>query len=259
VDDLLERLDPKARRGSKPRCHLLTHGSSDEVAARLTSLVTPFAEVSRDDCWMPQGFADIEEAQLHKAPRLLDPRISAQLAAWWLAPASLHGRTPNFDIASTCTIGDAPGLSLFEAKAHDNELNKEIAGRRLGPDASDDRKRSHETIAAAIASACEGLQRATSLPFQIGRDTHYQISNRIAWAWKLSELRVPVVLVYLGFLNACEMRNRGEPFADHSEWERLVRSHSEPLFPPEVWDRQWFCNEQPFVPLIRSIEQPLGQ
>jgi hypothetical protein len=172
VSDL--RLNLRDRRGSKPRCHLLTHGSPDEVAARLTSLAAPFARVSSDDCWMPQGFAEIEEAQLHNAPRLLDPRISAQLRAWWLAPASQHAMTPNFDIASTCAIGGAPGLLLFEAKAHDEELHNEIAGRRLGSGAPDDRKRSHKTIGAAIASALDGLQRATPLPFRIARDSHYK-------------------------------------------------------------------------------------
>ena len=42
----LERLKPKERRGSKLRCHLLTHGSPDAVAAKLTALVAPFASVA---------------------------------------------------------------------------------------------------------------------------------------------------------------------------------------------------------------------
>ena len=257
--DLLERLRGKERRGSKPRCHLLTHGSAVEVAARLTSLAAPFARVSSQDSWMPQGFAELEEAQLHNAARLLNPRISAQLRDWWLAPASQHGKTPNFDIASTCTIEGVRGLLLVEAKAHDEELNKEIAGRGLTFNASEDRKRSHTTISAAIASAVNGLELATSLSCRISRDSHYQMSNRFAWSWKLTELGVPVVLIYLGFLNANEMRDKGMPFADHAAWEGLVKSHSEPLFPPEVWGRQWSCNERPFIPLIRSIEQSLRE
>ena len=133
MSDLLERLKPRERRGSKPRCHLLTHGSADDVAIRLTSLAAPLARVSPDDRWMPQGFDEPEEAQLHRAPRLLEPRIGTQLGEWWLAPTSRQGRTPNFDIASTCTIGEAPGLLLVEAKAHDEELRKETAGRSLKP------------------------------------------------------------------------------------------------------------------------------
>ena len=258
MSDLLQRLNPKERRGSKPRCHLLTHGSADEVATRLTSLAAPFAQVSSEDRWMPQGFDEPEEAQLDKAPRLLEPDIRAELAAWWLAPASRGARTPNFDIASTCTIDNRPGLLLVEAKAHDEELNNEAAGRSLTADASDDRKASHETIAAAVRSACSGLSEATSLPWRIARDTHYQMSNRFAWSWKLTALGIPVVLVYLGFLKADEMKDRGQPFASHEDWERLVKAHSHPLFPPEVWGRKWIVSGRPFIPLIGSIEQPLG-
>jgi hypothetical protein len=165
--------------------------------------------------------------------------------------------TPNFDLASTCEIGGRPGLLLYEAKAHVEELNKEAAGRRLEFDASEERKLSHQTIGVAIASARDGLETATGLPFSISRDTHYQRSNRFAWSWKLTQLGIPVVLIYLGFLKAEEMADRSEPFGDHAEWERLVKSHSAPLFPSEVWGREWSCNKRPFVPLITSIEQPL--
>jgi hypothetical protein len=38
---LIQQLKPKERRGNKPRCHLLTHGPPEAVAAKLTVLVTP--------------------------------------------------------------------------------------------------------------------------------------------------------------------------------------------------------------------------
>jgi hypothetical protein len=123
-------------------------------------------------------------------------------------------------------------LLLVEAKAYDEELHREAPGRRLGPNSSVDRRASHEKIGSAIEDARASLERTTSLPWRIARDTHYQMSNRFAWAWKLTELGIPVVLVYLGFLRANEMTDRGKPFTDHSDWERLVKSHSEPLFPP---------------------------
>jgi hypothetical protein len=66
------------------------------------------------------------------------------------------------------------------------------------------------------------------------------------------------VLVYLGFLKAEEMVDKGKPFADHSEWDQLVKAHSAPLFPPDVWNRHWTVNGQPFIPLIRSLNQPLN-
>lgn len=257
MTDFLQCLKPKERRGSKPRCHLLTHGSANDVAERLTALVAPFAYVSASDRWMPKGFDNLEEAQLHRAPRLIGPTIREQLIAWWLAPASRRARTPNFDIASSCTIDGKPGLLLVEAKAHDEELNKEVGGRKLTPNRSKDRKASHDTIAVAIAHAREGLEKVTSLQWMISRDSHYQMSNRFAWAWKLTEFGIPVVLVYLGFLRAEEMGDRGKPFADYSEWEQLVKAHSESLFPSDVWGHRWVVNGQSFIPLIRSIEHPL--
>ena len=230
---------------------------ANEVAARLSALAAPFATVSCEDHWMPQGFTDLQEAQLHQAPRLLDRKISEQLTSWWLEAASQKAMTPNFDIASTCTIEGTHGLLLVEAKAHDEELSKEASGRLLGLDSSEDRRASHEKIGAAIDAARMSLERTTSLPWRITRDTHYQISNRFAWAWKLTELGVPVVLVYLGFLRANEMTDRGKPFIDHADWERLVKSHSEALFPPQVWGQRWESGGRALIPLIRSLEQAL--
>jgi hypothetical protein len=161
--ELIKRLSANEQRGSKPRCHLLTHGSPTDVAGRLTGLTAGFATVSSTDRWMPQGFDELEEAQLHRAPRLLDANISSALASWWLAPASREAKTPNFDIASSCTIEDKPGLLLVEAKAHDTELNNEAAGRILKADSSTNRRLSHARIGAAIDEARTGLERATGL------------------------------------------------------------------------------------------------
>ena len=73
----------------------------------------------------------------------------------------------------------------------------------------------------------------------------------------LAQPGMPVVLVYLGFLQADEMQEGRQPFATSAEWEHLVRAHSAPLFPGEVWEKRWNCGGQAFIPLIRSINQPL--
>lgn len=260
MSNLLGRLNPNERRGSKPRCHLLTHGSQDAISARLTKLVAPFASVATSDSWMPQGFGDVEEAQLHKTSRLLTPEISAQLGQWWLPTNRQAVMSPNFDIASTCTIDGAPGLLLVEAKAHNNELTNEVAGRGLAENDSSERKASHATIGAAINLARLGLEAATLLNWHISRDSHYQMSNRFAWSWKLTERGIPVVLVYLGFLKANDMSKPGEaPFVEHGIWDASVRSHSAPLFPGEVWNQRWYVKGVPLVPLIRSLELSLEQ
>lgn len=256
---LLERLRPNARRGSKPRCHLLTHGSLDTVAARLTAIVAPFASVATNDRWMPQGFQNTDEATLPEADRLLPAELRRELKQWWLAVDSNTTRTPNWDVAATCSIGGKSGLLLIEAKAHADELIKEETGRRnIETPVSANARRNLLRIEWAIRDASAALTEDTGLTWALSRDWNYQMSNRFAWAWKLADLGTPVVLVYLGFLKANDMSKRREvPFADAGAWETLVRSHSAPLFPGEVWNRSWVVNGVPLIPLIRSVELPL--
>ena len=248
---------PKDRSGSKPRCHWLTHGSRDEVANRLTGLVELWGTVSLDDRWMPEGFCRVEEARLNRASKLLPKRDRDELRDWWLAVPG-GANTPNWDIASTCTVDNAKGILLVEAKAHNEELNKERAGKSLAPNSSDNSKRNHERIGQAIERANNGLAEQTGYRWTLARDHHYQMSNRFAWAWKLTELGYSVILVYLGFLNAEEMRKGKEqhPLCDHAEWESLVKLHSGALVSSEIWDRHWVVNGQIFVPRICSLEMP---
>lgn len=255
----LDHLPAKARRGSKPRCHLLTDGAPERVAARLTGLIAPFGHVNAHDKWMPQGFVDLEEATLPNAVRLLPESVRRELLAWWLAVPDPLARTPNWDIASTCTtIDDKKGLLLIEAKAHDEELNKEQTGRKsIKPPVSADARRNHVRIGWCIEDANIALAKETRLPWALSRDWNYQMSNRFAWCWKLAELGFPVILVYLGFLKANEMADRGKPFATAAEWDALVILHSEPLFLATLWNQPWKLHGQAFVPLIRSIELSL--
>lgn len=256
MSDSLSRLGTRAQRGSKPRCHRVTEGTRTEVAARLTSLAAPWATVISTDRWMPEGFDACIEAQLHRAPQLVHATVRRALAEWWL-PAGRHDATvPNFDIASTCMIGGAPGLLLVEAKAHDTELTAEARGRPLNDDASHDRKASHVTIGRAIDDARRSLSADTGLAWGISRDSHYQLSNRFAWAWKLTQLGIPVVLIYPGLLNCTEMADRGDPFVAHDEWRDLVLDEAKGVIPEEVWERPRKTSGAQLIPLIRSADYP---
>ncbi len=248
MDRLLERLQRNQRKGSKPRCHWLTHGAPGQVASRLSELAGPWGSVSTDDHWMPEGFDLVEEAQLHKARRLLPPQDCEALGNWWLAAQSDDSKTPTWDIASTCTVDGRKGLLLIEAKAHTQELKVQ--------DQVEASLRNRERIVQCIEEANAGLADWTDLDWALSHEHHYQMANRFAWSWKLVELGYPVILVYLGFLRAKEMRRGREQtsFNSHAEWEDLVKAHSEPLFPAEVWDGQWVIHDRPFVPRICSIE-----
>ena len=182
-------------------------------------------------------------------------------ASWWLLP-ELAGkaRTPNFDIAFTCRIGSAPGIALVEAKAHHRELEEASAGKSLGGGSKKDSPinaaRSHETISAAIEEARKELSAETGLAWGINCDRCYQMSNRFAWAWKLAELGVPTVLVYLGFIDATDMD--GRLIESENQWRSAVLPHGQGVIPEEVWGRVWSIGGTPFHALIRAQRTPLS-
>ena len=157
-------------------------------------------------------------------------------------------------------IGGTKGLFMIEAKAHDEELRKEEAGKRLKPPVSTNTRRNHVRIEACIAEACIALGGETGSPWALSVGWNYQMSNRFAWAWKLCEQGFPVILVYLGFLNAHEMRKgkKQKPIETAQEWERLVTEHSRALVPAGIWNpqRPIGCG---LVPLICSMEIPFDQ
>ena len=97
MNNFLQNLKLNQRTGSKPRCHLLTHGTAEQVAERLTKLIAPRGLVTAADNWMPQGFKDVKEAQLHNAEVLLDVNpYGKTLKSWWLAVAGPVVVTPNW-------------------------------------------------------------------------------------------------------------------------------------------------------------------
>lgn len=254
--DSLDRLPPGQRRGSKPRCHLLTHGTPEEVSARLTSLARPYGVVKPTDKWMPMGFEDIEEAELDRATRLIPSGdLRAALQNWWLHFPG--GMTPNWDIASTCTIDGSPGLLLIEAKSHDTELMREACGKRFDPQtASFNSRRNHARIGWCIEDASLALSEATGHAWNLSRESHYQMANRFAWSCKLTESGYSVILVYLGFLNTTEMSDRGTPLTEEC-WPSLVKAHGHPRVPREIWDQKWSLHGRSFIALVRTVEQPL--
>ena len=257
----LDGMNRKERRGSRPRCVLLTRGARADVARRLTALIAmPDVAVSPDMATMPRGKpvrangrwdrAPVEEAKLERASALIpSAEIRRALKDWWLAVQRPSTQTPNWDIAAACTIRGRRGLMLAEAKAHTDELSD--AGKSFGAKSN---VPNHERIARAIGEANAAFSKATGTAWNLSRDRNYQLSNRFAWCWKLASLGVPVVLVYLGFLNADEM---DKPFQSLGEWESALKSHAGDTVDNAIWERGTVFRGTPFIPVIRACEQPL--
>lgn len=227
--------------GSRLRCLMLTSGSNRQVAERLNALVQPFARLDSRDIWMPRGFLGPDEARLEKAGLLPHP-LKNELRKWWLA-VPRGANTPNWDIAARATIKGRKGLLLVEAKAHESELDG--GGKKQD---SKSNRANHMRIEKAIGEARAGLD-AVNPGWGISPERKYQLSNRFAWCWKLAEMGVPVVLVYLGFLNADEMPT---PFRTHKNWEGALRNHAAGIV-PDVWGKTLAVKGTPFTPLIRSL------
>jgi hypothetical protein len=252
--------------GSRPRCVLFVEGGREEVAARLTQLVgLDDVVVTRDDKWKPWGkpviigekwdSAPAKEVQLGGLTDLLSQKdgkrnwqeFRRQLKDWWIPK---RGKTPTWDIASTCSVRGKTGLILVEAKAHKNE---ELSGSdKSGSNSPLNRER----ISSAIGEAVASLQSITGGSWDLSRDHHYQLSNRFAWSWKLASLGIPVVLVYLGFLNATDIDADGNRFRSLDHWDRVIRDHCDGVVDNTCWDCRLDVNGVSLFPLIRAVEQP---
>lgn len=93
-------------------------------------------------------------------------------------------------------------------------------GRRqpLAADASTRAIENHERITTAIDEACCGWREIDD-GVDISRDRNYQLANRLAVTWKLAQLGIPVVLLYLGFTGDTGIIDAGSPFLDEADWQ----------------------------------------
>ena len=252
----------RGSRGSRPRCALLADGKRRDVADRLTRMVNlPDVVASPDDRWQPHGkpvprngswdTTPSSEVDLTRPNDLVSLDVTRQLRAWWFE-VPRGAWTPNWDLTATCTIRGRLGLLLVEAKAHAWELGtdgKDLPGTPNG-------WRNHERIGAAIAEAAIGLSLATGRSWAIARDSHYQLSNRFAWTWKLASLGIPVVLVYLGFLDAVEMTDLGRPFRSEDEWKSVLMAHGDGIVDRKSWGEWLDIGGTSMIPVVRAYHQP---
>ena len=250
--DWLKKLG-KDDRGSRPRCVLLTDGRDDRIAERLTRVVCrPEVAISSGDRWQPQGTSDVREAQLNKRLEggavLLPDSLRRELGKWWLAKDTGRSGTPHWDVVSTCTISGRTGLLLVEAKAHSKELS---SGDKCGATPVN-----RKQIENALEEANAGLQKASGGSWRLSAEHHFQLANRFAWSWKLATFGVPVVLLYLGFLDAVEMKGRGSPFRKDDDWRSTLLEHCRGVIDAVCWERTLDVGGTSLLPLIRTDPQP---
>jgi hypothetical protein len=143
---------------------------------------------------MPNGWKQPKESSLlDKASPFLDSGRKDTVRRWWLAN---EGNTPNWDLIVQAASRDGQALVLVEAKAKVSEFDcksKPLLYRSEDLEARKRTSENHQQIGRAIDKASCAL---SSRGISISCDYHYQLSNRIAMAWKLASLGVPNTLVF---------------------------------------------------------------
>lgn len=121
------------------------------------------------------------------------------LEDWW----PRQGNNPSRSIqARPCTIqrkhdGLMPdGLLLIERRSPESDCSAEDEGR--------------DQIQNAIAAVNDYFREIAEGNWNLSVQGHYRLSNRIAWAWRLAHLGIPVVLYYEGY----QMGNHEEVVAN---------------------------------------------
>jgi hypothetical protein len=239
----------KQNRGSKK--HILDWVECTDFTDQLSELLHPTdAVVQSTDTWMPKGYNNPNEARLEQfGPHILSTINWQTLQDWWFAYKP-GANTPNWDLASTCTIQGRQGLVLVEAKSHAQEL--ETAGKRLESTASINSRKNHDHIGQAIKQASDALGKV--IPgINISLDTHYQLANRVAYSWKIASLGIPVVLVYLGFLGDKNISDVGKPFIDDNNWLQVMRTYRRDQIPEDFTERWIYCGKESMQMIIRSL------
>ncbi|MFA9390536.1 MAG: hypothetical protein ACERKD_12040 [Prolixibacteraceae bacterium] len=225
--------------------------SSDFISNVNTLIKTTKAKITVYDNWMPKSLHQDKEAELKDFLKYnFTPQLSADIVKWWLHKDST---TPNWDLISTCTINGKRGILLVEAKAHWDELDMESHGKNLKSDASVDSIKNHKKIADAINEANAKI-KSTYPQMTISRDNCYQLSNRVAHAWWLANQGIPVVLVYLGFLNCSDMDyNKRKLFKNDKDWQTCFNEHAQKVGVDTITDNWVDCGNSKFITICRSL------
>jgi len=205
-------------KGSKK--HILDLIGREDFIYSFNNILQPYdANIIDRRTVQPKGKNDVSEYGIqsyinkHKLAERFPSLIDFNFDKWW---KPCGGKAPTWDMISLCKLNGKDALLLVEAKAHKSEFNK--SGKRpLKENPSTGSEINLTSIEARINEACDNLN-STNNGFTISIKSHYQLSNRVAFAWKLNQLNVPVVLLYLGFTGDDYFKK--DFFKDNSHWEQ---------------------------------------
>ena len=243
--------EPKAYDGS--RRHILDWTESPNFISTVREWIAPQGlTIENDAVCMPSNWAHPRESRLFDARSpFLDKDRKDNMRQWWLA---YSGNIPNWDAIIEAASPHGPALVLIEAKAHIGEFDRKpkSLGRSKDPDGQTRTDANHLQIQRAIAEASSALSRIHP-GISISRDHHYQLSNRIAMAWKLASLGIPNALIFLGFTGDREISMGGEYFKDRDHWHAAFSDYLAETLPMHLLDSDIGSGAASFRLLSRSL------
>ena len=69
-------------------------------------------------------------------------------------------------------------------------------------------------------------------------------------------LGVPIVLLYLGFLDAREMQDSGDLFQSEDVWRDVMRDYCRSVVDESCWTRTLNVEGTPLMPMLGVFNQP---
>lgn len=247
---------------SRMRCLEMTNNKYARTAEIFSQLIEGYGTVDSSDTWAPRGPDAPAEIRIDEATGFLkSPDHKTELRNWWTGEV-VGARTPTWDIASSCTVNGVKGILLIETKAHIGELNSDHSGSREKPILYQIKKGFSDATDAwndALHDYADDRGFKLSHNVKLSTASHFQLSTHFAFAWKLADMGVPVILVYLGFLNVTELENENRLiFKNSAMWNKCVFEKTNKPLPEEIWDATFKFNGTPLTVLrcTTSVDLP---
>ena len=262
------------RHGSRRRILELTSAPNPVVAETLSSLIEGHGTVGSGDLWSPRGANAPSPIRLDEATGFIkDPMKKSALREWWISGEPLFNRAmtqrqtagrasrpmrlPAFDLVSTFGAeGSDSGILIVSAAAHIGELNSDHAHQREKTALPQIKKAFAEASAgwnALLLKHAEDYGYKLSHRVKLSTEAHYRLATHFAFAWKLAQLGVPVILLYLGFLDATELEPDGRLiFRDGEMWNKCVFEKTSKPLPEEIWDASFDVPDGAKITVLRK-------
>jgi hypothetical protein len=170
------------------------------------------------------------------------------LRTWWIKHG---GKRSTWDLLCLLNWQNAAALLIVEAKAYRGELSR--SGKRLENKASNKKRDNHESIEKCIKTANEGFSKVGHGEFGLSIARKYQLANRLSYVWKLANLGVPVILMYLGFTGD-ESFKKGY-FQSRDDWRSVMTNYLDGVVPKDFVEQIHSPNGMArFSFLVRSLD-----